>query len=102
MKKLILFVTCLFLYNVSTSQNLRNNDSLLVVNEISLTYEQANDSIFSALDTSKIVYKLLKERSLTYIDWAQFDGSSSNMFFPIDTIIELYYEITQSQFSPKE
>jgi hypothetical protein len=101
MKKLILFVTCLSLYNVSTSQNLRNNDSLLVVNEISLTYEQANDSIFSALDTSKIVYKLLKERSLTYIDWAQFDGSSSNIFFPMDTIIELYYEITQSQFSPK-
>lgn len=101
MKKLILFVTCLSLYNVLTSQNLRNNDSLLVVNEISLTYEQANDSIFSALDTSKIVYKLLKERSLTYIDWAQFDGSSSNKFFPMDTIIELYYEITQSQFSPK-
>lgn len=93
MKKLLLLIFLISLTNLLKAQTNQATDTTVV----SMTYKQAIDSIFGALDTTKITTGLIKERCLSFIDWENYNGSFQCPYATKDTAIELYYELYESK-----
>lgn len=66
---------------------------------LSLTYEQAIDTIFKALDKSKIPTGILMERSPALVQREMMDGKNPGHIISRDSILEFYSELYLGHFN---
>lgn len=75
------------------------NPNIEIEKPIDLSYEDAMQIIFGALDFSKIPTGILKERSVQLSEWGNFNGNDSTTFLTKDSLLQVYSELYHAQFN---
>jgi hypothetical protein len=88
MKNILFFLLTLTSVTVLS----QTQPEIQVEDSINLSYEQAMDTIFNSLGTSKIPSRILIERSTPIINWANHSGNGISTLNK-DSLLELYSEL---------